>query len=99
MVRYFYVWTPLVIAGTVVLVTLPWLGLIALFIFSLAAAAALASAIVLVPYVLGWEVGFHWHAGSGASPWTVILAPRQPTPEPHPHPSAAPTIVERAASQ
>jgi hypothetical protein len=98
MVRYFYVWTPLVIAGTVVLLTLPWLGLIALFIFSLAALAALASAIVLVPYMLGWAVGSRRHTGSGASARAVILAPRQPTPNPHPHPSAAPTIVERTAS-
>ncbi len=29
MVRYFYAWTPLVIGATVVLLSLPWLSLIA----------------------------------------------------------------------
>jgi hypothetical protein len=43
MVRYFYAWTPLVIVGTVVLLSLPWLGLIALMIASLVALAALAA--------------------------------------------------------
>src|SRR5262249_49759046 len=46
MVRYFYAWTPLVIVGTVVFLSLPWLGLIALMIVSLAALAAVAYAIV-----------------------------------------------------
>ena len=52
MVRYFYAWTPLVIVGTVVLLSLPWLGLIALVVFALVALAALAAlawAIVFVP--------------------------------------------------
>jgi hypothetical protein len=56
MVRYFYAWTPLVIVGTVVLLSLPWLGLIALMIASLVALVALAAlawAIVFVPYMLG----------------------------------------------
>ena len=43
MVRYFYAWTPLVIVGTVVLLSLPWLGLIALMIFALVALVALAA--------------------------------------------------------
>ena len=53
--RYFYAWTPFVIVGTVVLLSLPWLGLIALMVsalVALVALAALASAIVAVPYVL-----------------------------------------------
>jgi hypothetical protein len=69
MVRYLYAWTPLVIVGTVVLLTLPWLGLIALVIFSLLALGALAAlvwAIVFVPYMLGQAISRHWQAGRGA---------------------------------
>ena len=40
MVRYFYAWTPLVIVTTVVLLSAPWLGLIALMILSLVALMA-----------------------------------------------------------
>ena len=69
MVRYLYAWTPLVIVGTVVLLTLPWLGLIALVIFSLfalAALAALASAIVAAPPAVGRAIGRRWHGQSAA---------------------------------
>jgi hypothetical protein len=70
MVRYFYAWTPLVIVGTVVLLSLPWLGLIALMIASLVALVALAAlawAIVFVPYRLGRAVSGRWHIRSDAS--------------------------------
>jgi hypothetical protein len=40
MARYLYAWTPLVNLGTVALLTLPWLGLLALVILSLFAHAA-----------------------------------------------------------
>ena len=62
--RYFYAWTPLVIVGTVVILSLPWLGLIALMFFALVALAALAAlawAIVALPYVLGRAVSRHWN--------------------------------------
>jgi hypothetical protein len=52
MVRYFYAWTPLAIVGTVVLLSLPWLGLIALIVVALVALPALAIAIVVAPYML-----------------------------------------------
>jgi hypothetical protein len=68
MVRYFYVWTPLVIVGAVVLLALPWLGLIALMVFALVALAALAAlawAIVAAPLALGRAVGRRWRARSG----------------------------------
>jgi hypothetical protein len=74
MVRYFYAWTPLVIVGTVVLLSLPWLGLIALMVFALVtlvALAALAWAIVFVPLKLSREIGRRWHLRSGASPRTA----------------------------
>ncbi len=74
MVRYFYAWTPLVIVGTVVVLFMPWLGLIALAIVAivaLGALAALAWAIVFVPYMLGRAISRRWHMRSGASPRTA----------------------------
>ena len=72
--RYFYAWTPLVIVWTVVLLTLPWLVLIALMVFALialGALAALAWAIVFVPYRLGRAISRRWHVRSGASARTA----------------------------
>lgn len=81
MVRYLYAWTPLVIVGTVVLLSLPWLGLIALAIFSLfalAALAALAWAIVFLPYTFGQAISRRWRERSGASQSTALaLAERK----------------------
>ena len=77
---YLDAWMPLAIVGTVVFLTLPWLGLIALVIFSLAALAvlaALASAIVFVPYILGRAIGRHWHSGSGAHRPGAALSPAE----------------------
>jgi hypothetical protein len=82
MVRYFYVWTPLVVVGTVVVLSLPWLGLIALMVAalaSLAALAALAWAIVAAPLAVGRAIGHRWHARSVApqpSP-ALLLAERR----------------------
>jgi hypothetical protein len=67
MVRYFYAWTPLVIVGTVVLLSLPWLGLIALMIFALVALAALAWTIVFVPLKLSRAISRRWHLRRSAS--------------------------------
>src|SRR5262245_62790564 len=81
MVRYFYSWTPLVLAGTVVLLTLPWLGLIALVVFALVALAALASAAVVVPYALGRAAGRLWHLRTAATPNpAAVLSPAAPRP-------------------
>jgi hypothetical protein len=71
MVRYFYVWTPLVIVTTVVLLLAPWLGLIALMILSLVALGALAAlawAIAFVPYVVSRAIGRRWRSRGGAGP-------------------------------
>ena len=68
--RYFFAWIPLVIVGTVVLLSLPWLGLIALMLVALVALAALAWAIVAVPYMLGRAISRRWQ-GSVASPRTA----------------------------
>ena len=69
--RYFYAWTPLVVVGTIVLLSMPWLGLIALMIVAIVALAALAWAIVFVPYTLSGAVRRRWHGRSGASPGTA----------------------------
>lgn len=71
MVRYWYSWAPLVIVGTVVVLSLPWLGLIALVIVALVALAALAWAIVFLPYLLSRAIGRRWHILGGASPRTA----------------------------
>jgi hypothetical protein len=79
MVRYFYAWTPVVIVGTVFLLSLPWLGLVALMIVSLVSLVALAAlvwAVVFMPYMLGHAIARRWHSSSGASPGTAgALAP------------------------
>jgi hypothetical protein len=75
MVRYFYLWTPLVIVGTVVLLSLPWLGLIALMVVALVALLVLALALVVVPYLLIQAISRRWQSRTGASPQTAhVLA-------------------------
>jgi hypothetical protein len=75
MVRYFYAWTPLAIVGAVVLLALPWLGLIALMLVALVALPALAIAIVFVPYMLIRGVGRRLQ-GRMAPPQTeAVLVP------------------------
>ena len=74
MVRYFYAWTPLVIVAAVVLLSMPWLGLIALMIVAIVAVAALALlvwALVFVPYMLSRAISRRWHMRGGASPRTT----------------------------
>jgi hypothetical protein len=76
--RYFFAWTPLVIVAAVVLLALPWLGLIALVLVSLLALAtlvALACAVVAVPYALGRDLGRRWQDSRGARPHTAVLSP------------------------
>jgi hypothetical protein len=80
--RYFYAWTPLVLVATIVLLALPWLGLIALLIVSVVAVPALAFAIVLAPYVLVHAISRRLQGRRGASPRpAAVLAPaaHQPT--------------------
>lgn len=83
MVRYFYAWTPLFIVGSVFILALPWLGLIALMIVALVALPALAGAIVFVPYVLARAIGRRWQALSAARPRTAaVLSPVTVTHQP-----------------
>jgi hypothetical protein len=83
MVRYFYALIPPVVVAAVVLLSLPWLGLIALMVFALAAlgtVAALTSVMVFVPYMLALAAGRRLHMRGGASPQTAAalsLAKRQ----------------------
>lgn len=74
MVRYFYAWGPFVIVGTVLLLTLPYLGVIALAVFTLVALATLAAlawAIVSVPRALGRAIAHRWQDRTAASPQTA----------------------------
>jgi hypothetical protein len=68
MVSYFYKWVPIVIVGTVIILSLPWLGLIALMVVLLAVVAALAWAIVSVPYMLSRAISGRGHGRIGESP-------------------------------
>jgi uncharacterized membrane protein YhaH (DUF805 family) len=61
MVRYFYAWTPLAIIAALVVLSLPWLGLIALLLVSLVALPALAFATVLLPYMAVHAVARRLH--------------------------------------
>jgi hypothetical protein len=62
-----------VIVGTVVLLSLPWLGLIALMVVAIVALGALAWAVVYVPYMLSRALSVRWHARSAASPRPATL--------------------------
>src|SRR6478735_890376 len=60
---YCYSWTPVVILMTVVLLALPWLGLIALFVFSLLLFGLLATlvwTVIWVPRTLTMAVRNRW---------------------------------------
>jgi hypothetical protein len=82
MVRYFYAWAPLAFIAALVVLSLPWLGLIALFVVALVALPALAFAIVVAPYLLVQAINrrFHYRT-SASSPRAAAQAPaaRQPT--------------------
>jgi len=71
MVRYFYAWTPLVIVTAISVLSMPWLGLIALMVVALVALAALAWAVLFVPYMLSRVISRRWHLRSGANPRTA----------------------------
>jgi hypothetical protein len=72
MVRYFYAGTPVVIVfGTAVILTIPYLALLVLLVVSLVALAALARAIVSVAFRLSGAISRRWQGRSGASPGTA----------------------------
>ena len=70
MLSYCFSWTPLVILMTVVLLSLPWLGLIALFVaslFALGLLATLAWTVIWVPRRLILAGRNRWRVRNGAS--------------------------------
>jgi hypothetical protein len=71
---YLYAWMPLAIVATVVVLALPWLGLIALMVVALVAVPALAFAIVVLPYLLIQAINRRLHSRSDASPATAPAA-------------------------
>jgi hypothetical protein len=77
MVRYLYAWTPLVVGSAIVLLALPWLGLIALMFgtfVTLAALAGLTWAVVALPYVLVRSIGRRWRRRSDADQASAALS-------------------------
>jgi hypothetical protein len=83
MVRYWYAFTPIVIAGTILVLALPWLGLIAVLVAAfvvLVALAALLWAIGAVAVSISHTVGRHLHGRrrmrSRAAP--ALRAPARP---------------------
>jgi hypothetical protein len=80
LIEYFYAWTPLVVAGTLILLFLPWLGLIALILAVLAAVAALAAlawALVAAPLAAGHAIDRRWHRRSAAPQPGPALLPAE----------------------
>lgn len=73
MVRYFYAWTPLFLVGTLCILALPWLGLIALFVVALLVLPALVVATVVVPYMLARAVNRALNGERRAIPLTVAV--------------------------
>jgi hypothetical protein len=90
MVRYFYAGMPLVIVGTICILSLPWLGLIALMIVSLVALPAFALATVSLPYLLGRAIARRRHGRREAV--------RRATPALHVYGHAHPALRKRAVS-
>jgi hypothetical protein len=72
MVRYFYVWAPFVVIGTLCVLALPWLGLIALLVVALGALVAVAGVFVAAPYFLVRAIARRLHAAP------VAAAPAKP---------------------
>jgi hypothetical protein len=80
MVRYFYAWTPLVLVGAVVLLSLPWLGLIAFVIAALAAVAAPAAlvwATVAATRGVGRTIALRLHRPSAVPQYKPALLPAE----------------------
>ena len=90
MVRYFYAWTPLLIVGTICILSLPWLGLIALMIVLLVALPAFAFVLVVVPSMLVRAIARGWHGRRDAV--------RRAAPALHVYGQMQPALRKRAAS-
>ena len=65
---YFYKWTPLILIGTLCILALPWLGLIALFVVALVVLPAIAWVAVYLPYRLSRAIGRGFQAYTAPKP-------------------------------
>ena len=74
MVRYFYAWTPLVIVTAISVLSMPWLGLIALMVVTLVGLPLLALALLVAPYLLVRAIV---RSARGATPPAVALPSRE----------------------
>jgi len=75
---YFYKGFPFVILGAVVLLAVPYLGLLIFGMLALVALAGLAWAIAFVPYTLGRSINRRWQYAHSASPPTApVLSPAE----------------------
>jgi hypothetical protein len=103
MVRYWYSLTPLVVIGTLIILSAPWLGLIALMVFVLVALAALGAlvwGIVLVLQMLTRSVGRRWHSRSGAErPPATLSAARPPVAPAQSMPAGAAVLLASPPSE
>jgi hypothetical protein len=69
MVNYFYKWIPIFIVGTILLLGLPWLGLIAVMVVALVLLGALGMLGAAIAWVIGMlsqKISDRWHGRSGA---------------------------------
>ena len=71
---YFFKWIPLVVIAAVFVLSLPWLGLIALMVVA-GTLVSLAAATVYVPYRFGRKVIHHWHSRGGAAQPVTTVSP------------------------
>jgi len=91
-VAYFYKGLPFVIVGAVVLLAVPYLGLIIFGVVALLAIAALVWAIVSAPYKLGRTIVRRWQRAAVPSPRTApVLSTAR-------HQNAQPDFVKGHAS-
>jgi hypothetical protein len=101
---YCYAWTPLVVVGSVALLALPWLGLIALLVIVaglLTLLAGLLTAVVWLPFATGRVLYRRWQAGAGRGfrpeappPWT-----RPPRPSSGSVPAGVTAVVSNPRSR
>ena len=77
---YFYKGLPFLILGAIVVLSAPWLALIALMVAALVVLPALAFAILSVPYMLCRTINRRWQPARSANPPpTPVLSPTQTT--------------------
>jgi uncharacterized protein (DUF58 family) len=78
MLSYLHIWTPAaVVVGIVVILTTPFLGLIALLVILLTALTALAAAAIAAPFLLGRSVHRLWRAHRDVIEQGAVLSPAQ----------------------